>query len=215
MPRSLQAMIDAGVGDTLVLPEGRFGGPAVVRRPLRIVGAGPDRTVIVGDGPLLSSAGTAASLQALSLAGASLPTGRGAAIHVASGRVEIVDCVIEGHRAVMGGAVYVAASGTLSMRRVRLIGNRASKGGGAIAIIGGGRAKLSQVSFEDNRAADAGHHLYAMRVGSRVPQIQLTSVTFSACLGRSTGIANVRGFEGRFTLIDTEWPADSLKVPQR
>ncbi|MEM7677325.1 MAG: hypothetical protein AAF449_15095 [Myxococcota bacterium] len=212
---SLQALIDTATSDTLALPKGTFVGPAVVRRSMHIVGRGIGYSVLTGGAPLLSTEGAGVvRVEGLTMSGAVAPTGRGAAVRVEAGRVEIVDCAIENHRAVLGGAIYAAGPGTLVMTRVALVGNRASKGGGALAVLGAARVVLTDVSFEENRALDAGHHIYAMRVGAGVPDIQLKAVKFSACLGRSTGIANVRGFEGRFTRVDTPWPADSLKVPQ-
>ena len=215
--RSVQAWLDTG-GVEVVLPAGRFEGPVVISRSVRIRGAGARRTVIEAaprSRVLEIARGVRVELADVTLAGGHPPMGRGGAFEVLEGEVVCTQCDFLQHRAVFGGAVHVGGEASLFMQACRLAMNGAGKGGGAVAVTGQGRLSLRDVQLEDNRAADGGHHLYVMGQPGGTPDVVLHRVTWSPCGGRGTGIANVRDFEGRFTLVDTEWPADSLKVPQR
>ncbi len=217
MTAALQDFIDEA-GDIVRLPEGRYCGPVNVRRDVVIAGAGPGPTVvesIPGQPVLRIKPGLRVEVHGLTLQGGDVPLERGGVATVKEGFTRFVGCRLTGCRAVLGGALHAGDHAELVLEDCRVAGNVAIKGGGGIAVTGGARLMLRRTSFSHNVAADGGHHLYVMGRPGRAPEIQVEYVTWSPCVGRGTSIANVRGFEGRFVLHGTPWPADSLKVPQR
>ena len=216
MTDDLQALFDEG-GPTIELPAGHYAGPITVRRDVTLVGAGANKTIIEstsGQPVLRIKPGLAVELHDLTLAGGDVPLERGGVVTLTDGRLRVVGCTLTGSRAVLGGALHAGHGAELVVEETRIIGNVAIKGGGGLAVTDGARVWLTRVSFSHNVAADGGHHLYVMGRPGAAPHISVEYVTWSECAGRGSSIANVRGFEGRFTLKGTPWPKDSLKVPQ-
>ena len=234
---SFQAHVDvAATGDAIELAAGRWTGGVTFTRDAVVRGQGRDCTFLAappGGGPvIIVRPGVTVVIEGCTLVGGrKMPGavlvprgcvgGRGGVVRLedAKGteqgaRLRLVDASVHAGAAVFGGGVYAGRAAWLHMSRTRVTGHWAEKGGGGLAVVGAEEVCLAHVAFADNRAGDGGHHLYAM-AERWVPEIQLDQVDFAPCAGRGTGVANVRGFEARFALHQTAWPADSLKVPQR
>jgi len=165
-------LADAPARATLVVPEGTYAGPLVVRREVTIAGQGPTRTRLTGNGTdgviLLAEAGAK-----LRLSGAAIVEGAaatGGAIAVMAGRALLEDVVILACRAATcGGAVFVAA-GELALRRA-LVHRCQSPIGGALLLDGTANVALEDVVIEDNDSRSGGGIF--LREGARLRLAQV------------------------------------------
>jgi hypothetical protein len=125
------ALEQAGDGDTIRLPAGRYHGSLSVTDSVAIVGAGAGATVIAGDrGPTVEVGNPRLPVQPV----------------VVLAELQLADGQAPGGR---GGNVL--NHGRLTLDRVRVTGGVASDGGG-VANVGGGRLLVRQSLIDGNRA---------------------------------------------------------------
>ncbi|HRQ65945.1 MAG TPA: choice-of-anchor Q domain-containing protein, partial [Xanthomonadaceae bacterium] len=163
---------------------------------IEIIGVGVGLSEIVSDGAFRIfdvAPGSSLTLRDLSLSGTErVPDGGGLVYNQSTLIVE--DAMLQNGHASSGGALFNAAGATLELRRVALVGNRASGAGFGGAITNQGSAALENVLLTDNRA-NAGGAVYTAPLGATV------SLTLDHCtvVGNRTSSVGPGLFNSAFT----------------
>ncbi|MEQ1565444.1 MAG: MopE-related protein [Myxococcota bacterium] len=142
------AVIDVGPGTFPVSSD-------LEGKDITVVGAGPDQTILTGEGR--ETLFVANDTELLVLEGVTLTDGfggRGGAVWVDNGELHLVDVWVTDSVGAQGGALYVDSS-PLTFDGGRLVGNHAGYRGGGLYMTGGDPATFTQVLVADNSAADS------------------------------------------------------------
>lgn len=236
-----QRIRNARPGTELRLPEGLIRGAFVVPRAVTLVGAGPGRTILDaggrgavlavdakgeqvvlrnltirggrsrGGGGVSIDNGARVTLLDCRLEGNVAASGRGGAINIDRGRIELEGCELIGNRATEGGAVFVGGDAQASLRSCFLAQNSAERGG-AFAFTGGARVSVVDTRLEENHAARKGHHLYTLGSSAQRPHVRLTNVVFGEVSAEGPRIVDESDFKAEFEIERTAWPEDSAKL---
>lgn len=232
---------DAPDGAEIVLPAGRIEGTFVLGRAVRLVGAGPGETVIdgahggavfavdakeaqvhlrgmtitggrsrVGGGVSVDN-GARVRLERCRLEDNRASAGRGGAVNIDRGRLELVDCELAHNRAQEGGAVFVGGDVQALLQRCWFAQNAAERGGG-LCVGGGARVRVEDTRFEENQAVRKAHHLFTWGSASNQPHITLVRVVFGDVSAEGPRIVNDSDFKADIVLEHTTWPDDSARV---
>jgi hypothetical protein len=152
-----EAYAEALPGDTIRLAPGEY--PVfldLVDKPITIIGAGADQSVLVGtDGnPVLYTRGPDLTLRDLTVSGGSNQNGGGIRCDAATLGLERV--TVRDNVAYTGGGLYLFSCDT-SIRDSRLVSNHASFNGGALYADAGSLVlERSEISFNTSNSTSAG-----------------------------------------------------------
>lgn len=238
-PNELTQRIEtAEAGATLHLPQGRFEGLWVLKRPITLVGAGAGRTIMDAGGRgavfVVEAAEGGVRLDGMTLtggrsrAGGGLAThhgatvtlsrcclqanqaanGRGGGVNIQRGAVHLLGCELNGNSASEGGAIFVGEDAEARIEGCWLAQNSAERGG-ALAFGDGARVHIADTRLEENEAVRKAHHMYTFGDATRRPYIHLCRVIFGEVSAEGPRIVNDSDFEAQIELDHTEWPSDS------
>jgi len=230
----LQLLLDEAAPNEIIdIPEGRLTGSFVIDRPVILRGVGAEETVIEGDGtgPVFSieaDDGTV-RLEQMSITqgrasfggGVSIdngarveihrclftqnraPSSCGGAIAIDRGQLLVSESTLAWNAGKVGGAIYAGGQARIQIVASILDNNLSLKGGG-VAIRDGAEVDVWTCRFDQNRADDEGHHLWAISSYDRRPHV----IVSNSILGSSSGqfgcaIANHRLFSAHISLDNT------------
>ena len=235
---------DALPGDEVCVPAGRFEGQLVIAKALTLKGEGPGVSILDAAGKGLALAVDAryeaVRIVGLTVTGGlgaqvggglgitngarvkvedchferNRSTGRGGAVNLERGHLELHRCTIAENEALEGGGLYVGGDATALVSECMFAWNVASRRGGGLAAIDGAQVRVQDTRFESNAAEEAGHHVFARSTTSRHPKVTLERASLGAPNGEGPSIATQKDYEGSFVLVGTAWPEDSRGTPQ-
>lgn len=199
----VQRQIDeAAPNATVTLPAGRITGCFVIDKPLVLRGAGADQTVLEGDGsgPVLAIEAEDGTVRVDDLAitggrssfggglscsnGARVevhrclvnnnraPQGQGGGIAIDEGELLVSECTLVWNAASVGGAVFAGGQARVQIA-ASILGDNLAVTGGALAVHDGVDFELWTCRMDDNRADEAGHHLWGLASTLRRPHAML------------------------------------------
>ena len=230
----LQRLLDeAAPHQTVELPPGRITGTFTIDRPLILRGAGAEQTIVEGDGtgPVLAVDAEEGTVRIDNMSisqgrssfggGVSIdngarveihrclftqnraPSGCGGAIAIDGGELLVSESTLAWNAGKVGGAVFVGGDARVQIVAT-IFDNNLSLKGGAIGVRDGAEVDVWTCRFEQNRADDEGHHLWAISSFDRHPHILVSN----SILGPSSGnfgcaIANHPVFSAQLALDNT------------
>lgn len=152
----LQDALDAApAGATVELCGGAYLGTYVARRPVNLIGAGLDETVlesVVGGTVLTLQAGSTVSGMTISGGDAAL----GGGLHlVGEGSFTVEDCLVRDNLAETGGGIAIDGGANVSIIGTTITGNGAGQGGG-LSVGPGATAQLADSVIVGNLSDGSG-----------------------------------------------------------
>lgn len=154
---TIQAAVHAANnGDEIVVAQGTYYGPIVIRKAITLhASAGPAATSLVGAGsaPVVlieSDGGAGGTISGFTITGGSGHNGGGLFL---SGDVAAIDCVVRSNTADSGGGAFLLGTPVLS--GVRFLDNSA-RAGGAIFVAQDAQPLIDGCDFDSNNAALGG-----------------------------------------------------------
>ena len=231
----VQRQLDEAAPDQIIeLPAGRITGSWVVDKPVVIRGAGAEKTILQGDGsgPVIAVDAGEGTIRFDQM---SITQGRssfGGGISIDNGaRVEVHRCLLTQNRAAsgcgggiaidsgellvsestlvwnagkVGGAVYAGGDARVQIVATVLDNNLSLKGGG-VAVRDAAEVDIWTCRFEQNRADDQGHHVWAISSYDRQPYILVSNSILgpSPSGGSGAAIANHSIFSAQLGLDNT------------
>lgn len=154
---TIQAAINAASnGDEIVVAQGTYHGPIVIRKSITVrASAGPAATTVVGvgAGPVVlieSDQGAGGTISGFTITGGSGHNGGGLFL---SGDVAAIDCIVRGNSADSGGGAFLLGTPVLTGVQFR---SNSARAGGAIFVALDAQPLIDGCDFESNSASLGG-----------------------------------------------------------